>query len=60
MEVDGELSPKEEALIRVHLDACWRCRARRGEIEHSIADFIGFYQKESDGRLPPADGPARY
>jgi anti-sigma factor RsiW len=57
MDVDGELSPKEEAAIRAHLDACWRCRVRRGEIEHAITDFVRFYQKESDGKVPPVEGP---
>jgi len=57
MDVDGELSPKEEALIRAHLDACWKCRVRRKEIEHAITDFVRFYQKENDGQLPPVEGP---
>jgi hypothetical protein len=57
MELDGELSPQAAASVRAHLDACWRCRARRQELERSIADFIQVYQQEFDRRLPPAAGP---
>ena len=57
MELDGELSPQAATPVRTHLDACWRCRARRQELERSIADFIQVYQQEHDRRLPPAAGP---
>ena len=56
LDVDGELSNRDEKLVRTHLDACWRCRARRQELEHAIVDFIHFYQKDSDAKLPPAAG----
>ena len=57
MDLDGELSPRVASLVRAHLDACWRCRVRRQELERSIADFIQAYQQEFDQRLPPAPGP---
>jgi hypothetical protein len=57
MDVDGELSPNDEKLVRTHLDACWKCRARRQELENAIADFVRGYQREFDAKLPPVAGP---
>jgi hypothetical protein len=33
--------------------ACWKCRARREEIEHAIADFVRIQQREFDDELSP-------
>jgi len=57
LDVDGELSPPDEKLVREHLEACWKCRARRQELDHSIADFIRIQQRELDAKVPPAAGP---
>jgi hypothetical protein len=57
MELEGELSPRKAREVRAHVEACWRCRARRQELERSIADFIQAYQQDFDPRLPPAAGP---
>src|SRR5215469_4790918 len=57
MELEGELLPGAASSVRAHLDACWRCRARRQELERSIADFIQVYQQEFDRQLPLAAGP---
>jgi len=57
MELDGELPPGAAAPVRAHLDACWKCRARRQELAQSITDFIQSYQQEFEGHLPPAEGP---
>jgi hypothetical protein len=57
MELEGELSPGAANSVRAHLDACWRCRARRQELERSIAGFIQAYQQEFDRQLPAAAGP---
>jgi hypothetical protein len=48
-ELDGELGPLRSRSARAHLAGCWTCRARRAEIEKSIADFIGEYQESFDG-----------
>jgi len=57
MELEGELSAPAARSIRAHLDSCWRCRARRQELERSIAGFMQAYQEEFDHRLPSAAGP---
>jgi hypothetical protein len=54
LHVDGELSSQDEMPVRTHLDACWKCRARRQEIEGAIADFIRLHQRGSDAKLPAA------
>src|SRR5580658_4589305 len=56
LDVDGEITGQDAELIRSHLDACWKCRARRREIEDAIADFIRVHQQELDVELPPAAG----
>jgi len=55
--LDGELSVRAASSVRTHLDACWKCRARKQELEQSITDFIQVYQQELDPRLPPVAGP---
>jgi hypothetical protein len=57
LNVEGELSPNDEAGIRGHLDGCRKCRARRQELENAIADFARAWQPDFDVRLPPAAGP---
>jgi len=57
MDLDGELSPRVASSVRTHLDACWKCRARKQELDQSIADFIQVYHQEFDRWLPPSAGP---
>lgn len=54
--VDGECSPRQGAGVRKHLAACWRCRARVGEIEGTISDFVRL-RRDLGSHLPAADGP---
>lgn len=39
---DGELSAKEAARVRQHLDSCWSCRAQREEMERRILEFTNY------------------
>ncbi|HEX3878186.1 MAG TPA: hypothetical protein VHW24_14445 [Bryobacteraceae bacterium] len=57
MELDGELSGKEQSEARAHLAACWQCRARRMEMERAIADFTSAHRSVTDAQLPPATAP---
>jgi hypothetical protein len=45
MLVDGELSPKEAANARGHLETCWSCRAELEKIEETISTFVEFRKK---------------
>jgi hypothetical protein len=57
LDVEGELSAHDEKLVRGHLAGCWKCRARRQELESTIAGFVRVYQEEFETRLPPSAGP---
>jgi hypothetical protein len=57
LDVDGELSARDQKPVRAHLDACWKCRARRQELEKANIDFVRVHQLEFDTRIPPAAGP---
>jgi hypothetical protein len=57
LDIDGELSKRDQRLARTHLAACWQCRTRRQELQDSIADFVRVYQQEFDPKLPLIDGP---
>ncbi len=57
LDVDGELSGHDGKLVRAHLDACWSCRARRGELENAIADFVRVHQRDVEVKLPPIAAP---
>jgi hypothetical protein len=56
LEVQSELSAHDEKRIRAHLKACWKCRARRQELESAITDFVRLYQREFE-KEPPTTGP---
>jgi len=55
--VEGELSARDEKQLRTHLEACWKCRARRQEIEGAMAGFIRVHESEQNLELPPIAGP---
>jgi hypothetical protein len=57
LDVEGELSPHDENMVRAHLHACWKCRVRRQELEHAIVDFVRVYQQDLVAKIPPAAGP---
>jgi hypothetical protein len=51
---DGEAG-RDARRIEEHLTACWQCRARRAELERTIADYVQLHRSPS-GKLPPMDG----
>jgi anti-sigma factor RsiW len=57
LDVEGELPARDEKTVRAHVEACWKCRVRRQELERAIADFVRLHQREFDRELPPAAGP---
>lgn len=57
LDIEGELSRHDGKPAREHLDACWKCRARRQELEGAISDFVGVYRREFETELPSAAGP---
>lgn len=56
LDLDGELSGHDSKQVRDHLGECWTCRARRQELENTIAEFVRGHQRQFDGNLPSAAG----
>jgi anti-sigma factor RsiW len=54
-EIDGEISRRARRGIEQHLEQCWRCRARRQELQNAIGGFVRAYREGFD--LPPGAGP---
>ena len=54
---DGELTPRRVAWVESHLEACWTCRARKQELESTVAEFVRARQEGLDPMLPSAAGP---
>jgi hypothetical protein len=57
LDIEKIPSGQEDQPIRAHLDGCWKCRARRKDLENAITDFVHVYQREFETELPPAAGP---
>ena len=57
MAADGELSARDDRRVHAHLNACWRCRTRKQEIEAAIGEFIRTHRRTFDRQTPPAAGP---
>jgi hypothetical protein len=55
--MEGELPSSASKRIVAHIAGCWKCRARRQELETAITDFVRVYQGEMEFALPPAAGP---
>ena len=56
-DLDGESSAGQARQVQLHLSECWKCRSRRQELENAISEFVRFYDREHDAKLPSADGP---
>jgi hypothetical protein len=54
---DGELPWRRMSEAREHLDACWTCRTRLGEMQGTISAFVRLYRDSLDAQLPPVAGP---
>jgi hypothetical protein len=57
LNLEGELSSREEKRVRRHLEACWQCRARRQELQDATVDFVRVERLEFDRQAPPAAAP---
>jgi hypothetical protein len=53
---DGELSFAETSRINTHLEACWKCRTRRLELDETIADFVRAQRGSTENDLPAIEG----
>lgn len=56
---DGELSPRESAGVRTHLEACWECRAELDRVQAAVTDCIHYRKAVLEAHLPPPPAPWR-
>jgi Putative zinc-finger len=54
---DGELTARRAARVDAHLTACWACRARKQELEATVAELVRAREAMLDPLLPPVAGP---
>ena len=50
---DGEAG-RDARRIEKHLTACWQCRARRTDLERTVADYVRLH-REGNAKLPAMD-----
>ncbi len=53
--VDGELSPRDANQVRLHLEACWTCRARLEQINESITGVVEYSNFLIREKFPPSE-----
>ncbi len=56
LDMEGELSAREQELVHAHLPGCWTCRARRQELESALRDFVHLKATKLDPAVPAAAG----
>jgi hypothetical protein len=54
--IDGELSDIDRSLVKKHVRACWRCRARREHLERTIAEIVEYEHHLVAPDMPPSAG----
>lgn len=54
--IDGELSAVDRELVKKHVRACWRCRARREHLERTIAEIVEYEHYLVAPDMPPPVG----
>jgi hypothetical protein len=59
--VDGELGSRDAAQVRLHLEACWTCRARVEQINDSITGVVEYTNFVIHEKFPPSEiGPKKF
>lgn len=53
---DGELASGRASEVAAHLAACWLCRARKQELEKTVADFVRLHHSTGNPPREPASG----
>ena len=55
LDVDGEAAAGRASAIKDHLTGCWLCRARRAELEQTIAEFVQVKYRPLDAQVPSGE-----
>ena len=51
--LDGELPEGEASSVQSHLEACWKCRTRREEVEIAIGEYVRYRESALKPSMPP-------
>jgi len=52
--LDGELSAPQIWKVQKHLERCWTCRSRRGQLEKTIGCFVDYRKQLVGPYMPPS------
>jgi hypothetical protein len=50
--LDGELPRRKARQVRLHVEACWQCRAELDELQKLVAECVR-YRENAAGSMPP-------
>jgi hypothetical protein len=50
---DGELTARESAEVRAHLEACWQCRHTHEQMRAAVSDYVRYLDAVSASAPPP-------
>lgn len=50
---DGELTARESAEVRAHLQACWQCRHTHEQVRAAVSDYVRYLDAESASAPAP-------
>ena len=50
---DGELTAREAAEVRSHLQACWQCRHMHEQMRAAVGDYVRYLDAVSASAPPP-------
>jgi anti-sigma factor RsiW len=50
---DGELTARESAEVRAHLEACWQCRHTHEQMRAAVSDYVRYLDAVSASTPPP-------
>ena len=56
LDLDNELPPQARKHVSAHLGECWKCRARRQQLDRAIVEFARGHDGALGAELPPAAG----
>jgi hypothetical protein len=59
--MDGELSARAARTVQKHIEGCWGCRGRYGQMQSTVLHFVEYRKHLAAPYLPPpAGGRARF
>ncbi|MBB5330334.1 hypothetical protein [Tunturiibacter gelidoferens] len=54
--INGELTLRKHAAVAHHLDGCWRCLAKKKQMEETVFALVGRRERRLRPHLPPSTG----